>query len=90
MFNSSNLQIRKLQTELAHRSEYDKPETPDLGVHEVLVEGHEVLDERSLTRTYVNDKPVHVKEVLIRRELRHGACELVTDKLHVRGCSDPA
>ena len=67
-----------------------KPETPDLGVHEVLVEGHEVLDERSLKRTYVNDKPVHVKEVLIRRELRHGARELVTDKLHVRGYSDPA
>ena len=90
MFETRNLQMWKLQSELGHGSECIEPETPDLGVHELLVEGHEVLDERGITTPYVNDEPVHVEEVLIRRELRHGACKLIPDILHVRGCEDPA
>ncbi len=90
MFETRNLQMRKIQSEFGHGSEYIEPETSDLGVHELLVEGHEVLDERSIKRPYVNDEPVHVEEVLIRRELRHGARKLIPDILHVRGCEDPA
>ena len=71
-------------------SERMEPDTPELGVHELLVEGHEVFDERSIQRPYVIDEPVHVKEVFILRELRHGACKLIPDILHVRGCEDPA
>ena len=77
MLHSRNLQMRKLQPELAHGSEHMEPDTPELGVHELLVEGHEVFDERSIQRPYVNDEPVHVKEVFILRELRHGACKLL-------------
>ena len=90
MFETRNLQMRKLQSELGHGSECIEPETPDLGVHELLVEGHEVLDERGIMTPYVNDEPVHVEEMRIRRELRHGACKLTPDILHVRGCEDPA
>ena len=90
MFETRNLQMRKLQSELGHGSEYIEPQTPYLWAHELLVEGHEVLDERSIITPYVNDEPVHVEEVLIRRELRHAACKLIPDILHVRGCEDPA
>ena len=55
-------------------------QTPDLRIHEPLMKGFQIVEERRLPGPHVHNEGIQINEILVLSKLRHGLAHFVQNE----------